>query len=697
MKFNFFLIAIILAIKPISSQCVGNVNIPDANFKTALLEQSLINTDGDLEISCAEATAYLGLIFVRNKSIKDLTGIEAFINIKALDCEGNLLTNLDVSKNTNLYYLNCRNNSLTSLDLSMNVALNELICTNNSLTSLDLSNNKNLDLVWANENSLTSLNVANGNNHKISSFSANRNPSLFCIQIDAGFTPPDRISGTPGWERGTYSSSCTPVLKWSGARDNNWHTAVNWEEGVVPVSTDRVEIPTGLTKYPTISNEVTVESITIQNKATLIAKSKVNATIICNKRILENWDLITPPVANQTYAKLVVQHNYFEQNSTNKTRAIGVYNNDMGSAWNYEVINSSPVNSLVGKSGLGLSVKATRLTDITFSGNINAENVSYPITVGDRTNFNLLGNPFTSYINSENFVNTNSSLLNEKTIWLWNGKEYETYTLANPIKIEPARGFFVTAISDGDVVFETENQSHKIANALARKNNSTNIKLLVNDKSTKIYFIENTTVGFDNGYDGSMFEGTNNDFAVYTKLVGDKDTVSNKKLAIQVLPISNLETMVIPVGLIAEAGKQIELSINSENLPTGIEIYLEDRINNTFTNLSQENFTTTLQKASNGAGQFYIHTSSKSLSTDEIVKSKANISVYKSSNKEITITGLQGKADVQIYSTLGEELMSKKVDSNGNSKVSIANLSSGVYIVRLQSSLGNISKKIILK
>ena len=39
---------------------------------------------------------------VSEKSISDMTGIEAFINLDTLDCDDNQLTSLDVSNNTSL-------------------------------------------------------------------------------------------------------------------------------------------------------------------------------------------------------------------------------------------------------------------------------------------------------------------------------------------------------------------------------------------------------------------------------------------------------------------------------------------------------------------------------------------------------------------------------------------------------------------
>lgn len=183
------------------------VNIPDSNFKAALVNNTAINTNGDTEIQCSEATAFNGVIDVTNESISDLTGIEAFTNITELYCGFNLLTSIDISANVALTLFACISNSLTNLDVSTNLALTELYCGNNLLTSLDVSNNTLLERLSCQNNALitlditsnslinyfecqvnalTSLNVANGNNTAMTMgrFFAASNPNLACIQVD---------------------------------------------------------------------------------------------------------------------------------------------------------------------------------------------------------------------------------------------------------------------------------------------------------------------------------------------------------------------------------------------------------------------------------------------------------------------------------------------------------------------------------
>ncbi len=158
---TLILCILVLTIASVSS--AQNVNIPDANFKNALIEAG-VDTDKDGEISYAEAEA-VNTINVRSKYISNMMGIEAFTNLNTLDCRGNLLTKLDVSGCNNLTYIDCAGNQLTSLDVSNNTALEELYCSSNGLTSLNVAGCNNLKLLECGRgffglNYLTSLDLS---------------------------------------------------------------------------------------------------------------------------------------------------------------------------------------------------------------------------------------------------------------------------------------------------------------------------------------------------------------------------------------------------------------------------------------------------------------------------------------------------------------------------------------------------------
>ncbi|MEQ8926730.1 MAG: Ig-like domain-containing protein [Fulvivirga sp.] len=116
------------------------VNIPDANFKSYLVGNNSINTNGDTEIQVSEAEAFTGQIFAANLGINDLTGIEAFPNLTELYVNNNNLTSLDVSNNLLLTDIGLAFNDVSALDLSNHANLETVnVRANSSLTALDLS------------------------------------------------------------------------------------------------------------------------------------------------------------------------------------------------------------------------------------------------------------------------------------------------------------------------------------------------------------------------------------------------------------------------------------------------------------------------------------------------------------------------------------------------------------------------------
>jgi Leucine-rich repeat (LRR) protein len=110
------------------------------NFKSALVCNSSINTNGDDEIQVSEAFNYSGVIRVPDLEISDMRGLEAFVNISGLFCDGNQLRRLNVRANTLLTELHCSSNQLTSLNLRSNAALTTLDCYSNKLINVDIRN-----------------------------------------------------------------------------------------------------------------------------------------------------------------------------------------------------------------------------------------------------------------------------------------------------------------------------------------------------------------------------------------------------------------------------------------------------------------------------------------------------------------------------------------------------------------------------
>jgi hypothetical protein len=154
------LLSILPAIFFAQSLFAQTVYIPDAAFKSYLVGNKAINTNGDGEIQKYEAFTYDGSINAFEEGIESLIGIEAFPYITALNCFNNQLTSLDISKNTALKTLHCSDNKITSINLSKNVTLERIYLGNNQLTSIDVTKNIALKSLGCGQNQLTSIDVS---------------------------------------------------------------------------------------------------------------------------------------------------------------------------------------------------------------------------------------------------------------------------------------------------------------------------------------------------------------------------------------------------------------------------------------------------------------------------------------------------------------------------------------------------------
>ena len=123
---NFIILFYLLFSSVVYTQ---TVDIPDINFKNALIEQG-VDKNGDGEIQESEALI-IDSINISHRFINSLIGIKSFVNLEYLDCNSNLNTELDVKGMKKLITLNCIDNKITSLNIQEVKNLEILYCGNN--------------------------------------------------------------------------------------------------------------------------------------------------------------------------------------------------------------------------------------------------------------------------------------------------------------------------------------------------------------------------------------------------------------------------------------------------------------------------------------------------------------------------------------------------------------------------------------
>lgn len=146
---------------------------PDENFREYV---SQFDADGNGYLSQKERDAVTEInvgLPNDNEIIKSLVGVGYFQNLEKLDCSGNELTKLNVSKNVELKELCCDGNKLTSLNVSKNTKLEKLMCSENKIQKLYVQKNTELKELYCNRCELTALNVSK--NTKLTNLYCNTN------------------------------------------------------------------------------------------------------------------------------------------------------------------------------------------------------------------------------------------------------------------------------------------------------------------------------------------------------------------------------------------------------------------------------------------------------------------------------------------------------------------------------------------
>lgn len=516
--------------------------------------------------------------------------------------------------------------------------------------------------------------------------------------------------------------------EWNGSTDTSWSNTTNWSPTSLPVSTSNVRVP-NVTNKPVISSNILVNDLTVNSGSSvtlnssitiegdftnfgtftansgssIIAKDGASGNITYNRNInfvsgnLKGWFLMASPIVGQVYNDTYVSNNDIAVSGTN--RGISTYNTS-GDSWSY--LQGAASGTFT--SGKGYAIKKNSVSGaISFSGTLNTNDAGTDFILSNADNgFNLLGNPYTSFISSATLLG-NAALSENQSIWIFNetlgtNGTYEVKTFANNFILAPGQGFFVKSNTAGGTVnFAESNQSHNADTF--QKSVKTEVKLQVSIDGfrnyTKIEYLNNATKGFDNGYEGEIFNKNSDSFTIYSELLEDN---VGKNYQVQSLPLSEIETIIVPIGLRATSGKQITFSIENLNLPENLNVFIEDRSKNIFTNLNETNYKVTLEKEIDGVGRFFLHTSYKAALSIDDALALDNLSIYRANASTLRIVGLQkGNTTIKLFNILGKQMMSSSFEANGVKEISLPNLETGVYLVQLHTENGKLNKKIILE
>ena len=264
--------------------------------------------------------------------------------------------------------------------------------------------------------------------------------------------------------------------------------------------------------------------------------------------------MVSSPVEGQDIDAFVATEGI--ASGTGSNLGLSDYNNATP-GWEYYQNGASGTGNFT--SGDGRSIKLVSAGDVSFTGTINTSDVNISITDATGSGgdaFNLVGNPYPSFIAANNSADgTNNILkvndadndyLTESTIWFWNQgtSSFNQINHASAAKyIAPGQGFFLSANGNNSLSITEAMQSNQGTDSFQRLTTRPEIVLTLSNgtaiRNADIYYIEGTTTGWDNGYDSSIFGGVANEFAIYTHAVANGN---GRDLGIQSLPNSILKT-----------------------------------------------------------------------------------------------------------------------------------------------------------
>ncbi|GAA4244264.1 GEVED domain-containing protein [Winogradskyella damuponensis] len=551
--------------------------------------------------------------------------------------------------------------------------------------------------------------------------------------LGSNWVASDNFGGTPGTG---YSVTYTFTGSWSPSNPNGVATA---DDNIVIASGDAI-IDTNTT-----ANSVTVSpgaSLTVNSSVTLTVNSteglllnststsysslildgtiagtvKYNRYVNYNDSVNGN-DLISAPLSGQAFNTFIANNPNIRANPSGPEVLFGGFDNN-SSTDPFELWNDTDTTPLTAGKGYRSGIAEDQASNlVTFEGTVNTSLVQIPINQGSESTLNLIGNPFPSYLDAQEFLSHNSGLLDPSAAVIYgyndstDGTSADDYTIISALlntsmNIAPGQAFFVSSnTTGGNIEFTTSGSDMRLATGgddfIAGRNSSviSNLKLNLSNTNanfiTDIFFTQYSTQGLDPGYDASLLGGVAPAFALYSHLVEDNTDVP---LAVQALGKTDYMDITIPLGVNANQGEQIIFSINETNLANTVEVYLEDNVTNTSTLLNTSDYTLTPNVDLSGTGRFYLRVTDNSLSISD--NSLDNLNIYNNQkDKTVVISGqLAETTTAKLYDIQGRTVSTSLLQNlNSLQTIDVSGLKAGVYVVQLVNGTQNKTQKIIIR
>ncbi|MCX7548852.1 T9SS type A sorting domain-containing protein [Xanthomarina sp. F1114] len=458
------------------------------------------------------------------------------------------------------------------------------------------------------------------------------------------------------------------------------------------------------------------------NYSSLIVGGIVTGNVTYSRHVNTNAsvggnDLISAPVGGQTFGDMAANNSNLFYNPGNPSEKLfGPFDKTTGSYLTYDTAIPAEA-SVILSPGIGYRTATTDDGNLNFTGTVNTGSVSTPISIAGTVtpDWNLIGNPYTSYLSLADFLALNNSSLSTTSsgVYGYDGNasngwniQNQAYSEANPgAKLAPGQGFYVASratsgtisftpsmrtIGPGDDFIPGRLSNTPIEHLKLRLSNEADLSY-----STDFYFTDNASLGLDPGYDSKVFAGQTNEFSLYSNLVQDN---TGDAMGVQSLAYNDYADVSIPLGVHIPAGETISLTLAETSLPASTHVYLEDTVANTLTLLTDSAYNLTATSAISGVGRFFLRFADASLSTDDLTLNSLHIFAT-ATPKAIFVKGhLTETTFVKVYDMQGRVVLSSTLEAGTiHNQIDVSTLATGVYAVAVSNKTLIKTQKVIIK
>jgi len=349
---------------------------------------------------------------------------------------------------------------------------------------------------------------------------------------------------------------------------------------------------------------------------------------------------------------------------------------------------------------------------VEFTGKINSGNISIPLTrfdasTANKYGFNLIGNPYTAYLDWKEVATANASKMPTSTMWyrtkVSGSWDFSTVDgLGNKVPanvsdlIPPMQAFWVRASGNSTLNLNPTMLADDIASGNKLKAPSTQasertkVRLQVSNATKTDELLIYTDAQASNSFDWYDSPKMSNDDANIPEI---STVVDGENLVINGLNSLNLDSE-LPIRFMTQTANAFTLKANEiSNLPEGVKVILKD--NGTEFDLSNGTEYSFSSDVADNSNRFSLLFRSPGVTTDlDSNKSIKQAQVFVNAANQITIIAPE-KSKYALFNSVG--MLIENGVTTSNYQTSNFKLATGVYVVELSINGQSEIQKVIIR